>query len=93
MNAFLSSIGYNSWVLPALLLIPLLGAAVIWIRGAMVDLPAGADEFAAGGDDWPLNQVPGWMSVLVGAVASIMAQLTVANKRWSSKDMPSLPVM
>jgi NADH-quinone oxidoreductase subunit M len=29
MNAFLDSIGYNSWALPALLLIPLVGAAVI----------------------------------------------------------------
>src|SRR3954464_5000502 len=34
MSSFLSSIGYNHWVLPALLLIPLLGAAAIWIHGA-----------------------------------------------------------
>ena len=34
MNAFLSSIGYQSWVLPALLGIPVLGALVIWLQGA-----------------------------------------------------------
>lgn len=33
MNALLASISYNSWVLPALLLIPLLGAAAIWAQG------------------------------------------------------------
>ena len=48
MTGFLTSIGYERWVLSALLLIPLLGAAAIWIRGAMVDLPAGADEFTSG---------------------------------------------
>jgi NADH-quinone oxidoreductase subunit M len=35
MNALLSSIGYDSWVLTALLLVPTLGAAVIWVHGAM----------------------------------------------------------
>src|SRR6187200_4256 len=29
MASFLDSIGYNSWILPALLLIPLVGAAVV----------------------------------------------------------------
>ena len=32
MNAFLDSIGYQSWILPALLIIPLLGAAAIWVQ-------------------------------------------------------------
>ena len=48
MNGFLTSIGYQHWVLPALLLIPLLGAAAIWIRGALIELPGGADEVASG---------------------------------------------
>ena len=34
MLAFLGSIGYNSWVLPLLLALPLLGALAIWIHGA-----------------------------------------------------------
>jgi NADH-quinone oxidoreductase subunit M len=37
MNGFLTSISYQHWVLPALLLIPLLGAAAIWIHGAARD--------------------------------------------------------
>jgi len=36
MTAFLTSIGYQHWVLPALLIIPLIGAALIWSRGAAV---------------------------------------------------------
>ena len=31
MSAYLSSIGYERWVLPQLLLIPLVGAAIIWL--------------------------------------------------------------
>jgi NADH-quinone oxidoreductase subunit M len=34
MNDFLQSIGYGNWVLPALLLIPTVGALVIWGLGA-----------------------------------------------------------
>jgi NADH-quinone oxidoreductase subunit M len=47
MNALLTSIGYQHWVLPALLLIPLLGAAAIWIHGAARDIPDG-DEVLSG---------------------------------------------
>src|SRR5579884_4565833 len=46
MNAFLTSIGYNTWVLSALLVIPLAGAAVIWVRGAHAE--PGEDEVASG---------------------------------------------
>lgn len=35
MNSFLSSIGYNNWVLPALLIIPLIGAAVLLALGSV----------------------------------------------------------
>jgi len=34
MNAFLASIGYQRWILPVLLIVPLAGAAVIWFQGA-----------------------------------------------------------
>ncbi|HXT17810.1 MAG TPA: NADH-quinone oxidoreductase subunit M [Gemmatimonadaceae bacterium] len=46
MNAFLSSIGYQQWVLPALLVIPLAGAALIWAFGAKA--APGEDEVASG---------------------------------------------
>lgn len=52
MNALLTSIGYHHWVLPALLLIPLLGAAAIWIHGAMRATPPG-DEVASGAASAP----------------------------------------
>jgi NADH-quinone oxidoreductase subunit M len=35
MNAFLHSIGYQHWILPVLLAIPLLGAIAIWIQGSL----------------------------------------------------------
>ena len=35
MYEFLNSIGYNSWILPVLLFLPLAGAAGIWIHGAL----------------------------------------------------------
>ena len=50
MREFLESIGYMSWVLPALLVIPVVGAAIIWLlptprrRG----LAPGVDEIATG---------------------------------------------
>lgn len=34
MTDFLNSINYNAWILPALLIIPLVGALLIWIDGA-----------------------------------------------------------
>src|SRR3954471_5076229 len=35
MNDFLRSTGYASWILPALLIIPAVGAAIIWVHGAL----------------------------------------------------------
>ena len=43
MAAFLASLHYNAWILPALLLIPTVGALVVWVHGAV----AGQDEAAA----------------------------------------------
>ena len=36
MDAFLGSIGYESWILPALLIIPLLGAIALMVQGSML---------------------------------------------------------
>ena len=43
MAAFLASLNYNAWVLPALLLIPTIGALVVWAHGAI----AGQQESAS----------------------------------------------
>ena len=47
MNGFLTSIGYERWILPALLAIPLAGALIIWIQGALGGRRAGAAPNAA----------------------------------------------
>src|SRR5574338_505093 len=46
MNAFLTSIGYQAWVLPVLLVIPILGAIAIWVHGASAGRSAGASPEA-----------------------------------------------
>ena len=46
MNAFLTSIGYQVWVLPVLLAIPLLGAIAIWAHGAFGGRTVGASPEA-----------------------------------------------
>jgi NADH-quinone oxidoreductase subunit M len=43
MAAFLASLNYNAWILPALLIIPTLGALVVWAHGAI----AGQNEASA----------------------------------------------
>jgi NADH-quinone oxidoreductase subunit M len=48
MNDFLTTLHYNSWILPVLLLLPLLGAAVVWLHGRMSAVTtAGQGEDAA----------------------------------------------
>jgi NADH-quinone oxidoreductase subunit M len=92
MNAFLTSIGYQHWVLPALLLIPLLGAAAIWIRGAMVELPAGADEVATG-----MGSAARWIALIAFAVEFVVSvglwwSFDPAITAWQSVvDIPWIP--
>src|SRR5947208_1125262 len=54
MLAFLGSIGYERWTLPALLLIPTVGALVIWIHGAFRQSETG-DEVTSGAAAIPRN--------------------------------------
>jgi NADH-quinone oxidoreductase subunit M len=84
MIGFLTSIGYQHWVLPALLLIPLAGAAVIWIRGAAVELPAGTDEVASG-----VGAAPRWIALITFAVEFVVSlglwwSFDPANNGWQS---------
>jgi NADH-quinone oxidoreductase subunit M len=56
MNALLTSIGYQHWILGALLLIPVLGAVGIWIHGATnhpLGSAVGEDEIASGAASMP----------------------------------------
>ena len=48
MNAFLGSIGYNDWVLPALLVIPLFGAIALLVHSALARTTAVVDEDGPG---------------------------------------------
>jgi NADH-quinone oxidoreductase subunit M len=67
MNAFLTSIGYDTWILPALLAIPLVGAALIWARGAMRSAQPG-DEVVSGDASGPRM-----LALLVFAVEFIVS--------------------
>ena len=44
MPALLESFGYNSWVLPALLAIPLVGALAVWLHGATAGRRLGVEQ-------------------------------------------------
>jgi len=46
MNAFLASIGYDRWILPALLAIPIAGAVLFWLQGATGGRSCGAHSSA-----------------------------------------------
>ena len=48
MNDFLQSIGYGSWILPALLIIPVIGALAIWGLGARASSATADDEVLSG---------------------------------------------
>ena len=91
MNDFLTSIGYQHWVLPALLGIPVLGAALIWLRGAMTTIPAG-DEIASG-----VAAAPRMIALLTFAVEFVVSiglwwSFDPANAAWQSViDIPWIP--
>jgi NADH-quinone oxidoreductase subunit M len=57
MTAFLDSIGYNGWVLPALLIIPLVGAVIMLVLPARDTAGAGVESPAA-------RQVAFWFFML-----------------------------
>src|SRR5947208_1413010 len=78
MNEFLESIGYMNWVLPALLAIPVVGAAVIWLtptprrRG----VAPGSDEIAAG-----IASAPRWIAFI-----TLLVEFIVSIGLWWSFD-------
>src|SRR5512132_2561308 len=91
MSSFLTSIGYQLWILPLLLAIPVFGAAVIWIHGAMRDLPR-KDEVVSG-----TAQFPRMVALFTFAVEFVVSlglwwSFNPANNAWQSVvDFPWIP--
>src|SRR5690349_10193409 len=91
MNDFLTSIGYQHWILPALLGIPLVGALLIWVRGAMTTIPAG-DEVASG-----VASAPRMLALATFAIEFVVSiglwwSFDPANAAWQSVvDIPWIP--
>jgi NADH-quinone oxidoreductase subunit M len=87
VQTFLESIGYNTWVLPALLLIPLLGAVVILV------LPA-RDPAQTGGVETPAaRQLAFWFFLLEFVVSlGLWWSYNPADPGWqASIDMAWIP--
>jgi NADH-quinone oxidoreductase subunit M len=87
MASFLESIGYNGWVLPALLIIPLVGAL------ALLALPA-RDQGAGGGVENPAaRQIALWFFVLEFVVSlGLWWSYNPADSGWqASIDMAWIP--
>jgi len=88
MTAFLDSIGYNNWVLPALLVIPVVGAIVVLL------LPTRETAEGATGVESPAaGQVAFWFFVLEFIVSlGLWWSYNPAEKGWqASIDMAWIP--
>jgi NADH-quinone oxidoreductase subunit M len=86
MASLLESIGYNSWVLPALLLIPLIGAVVL------LALPAG-EQAGSGVENPAARQIALWFFVLEFLVSlGLWWSYDPTNSGWqASIDMAWIP--
>ena len=87
MASLLESIGYNSWVLPALLLIPLIGAVVL------LALPARGQGADGGVENPVVRQLAFWLFVLEFLVSlGLWWSYDPANSGWqASIDMAWIP--
>src|ERR1041384_7451946 len=90
MNALLTSIGYQGWILPALLIIPLLGAAAIWLQGRGKSAADSlSDEVASGAASSPRS-----LALITFAIEFIVSlglwwSFDPANAGWQAVfDMP-----
>lgn len=103
MAALLNSIGYDGWILPALLLLPLVGAVVLWMHGATGTrrearvtgeaLVTPADEVLSGRAAWP--RAAALLIFGLEFVLSLGLWFTFdpANSAWQSRfQMPWIPV-
>ena len=83
MSSFLTSIGYQLWILPLLLAIPVFGAAVIWIHGAMRDLPR-EDEVVSGAAQFPRMVALFTFAVEFVVSLGLWWSFNPANNAWQS---------
>jgi len=81
MNALLASIGYERWVLPALLLVPVIGAVIIWVHGALRD--SRRDAAVA---DSPVDEVASGVVTTPRAIAlwTFVAEFVISLGLWWS---------
>ncbi|HEX5436862.1 MAG TPA: NADH-quinone oxidoreductase subunit M [Gemmatimonadaceae bacterium] len=80
MHAFLTSIDYNSWILPALLLIPLVGMVVILVAGR----PAGSRHEAVNGTAGAQDEMAAGRSVRWIALITFLVEFVVSLGLWWS---------
>jgi NADH-quinone oxidoreductase subunit M len=82
MRDFLLSIGYNSWILPALLVIPLLGALAILAGGRR---PEGEDEVVSGGANMPRSLAAVIFAIELVLSAGLWWAFDPATKGWQQR--------
>ena len=91
MNAFLASIGYQRWILPVLLIIPLAGAAVIWFQGARRK-GADGDEVVNGTASSPRGIALLTFAIEFAVSIGLWWSFDPANAAWQSViDTPWIP--
>jgi NADH-quinone oxidoreductase subunit M len=87
MAAFLDSIGYNNWVLPALLIIPLIGALLVLLT------PVRAGTEASNVESPAARQIAFWLFVMEFLVSlGLWWSFSPGNTGWqASFDVPWIP--
>ena len=86
MAAFLDSIGYNNWVLPALLIIPLIGSILVLLAPVRTTDGTGVESPAA-------RQIAFWLFILEFIVSlGLWWSFNPSNTGWqASVDLPWIP--
>lgn len=103
MTGLLNSIGYDSWILPVLLLLPLVGAVVLWMHGAAAKgrdarvtgeaLVTVTDEVLDGRAAWPRRAALAFFAVEFVLSLGLWFTFDPANAGWQSRfEMPWIPV-
>lgn len=91
MNAFLTSIGYQTWILPVLLGLPIVGAGAVWAQGAAAGKPQG-DEVASGAAGGARNIALLFFAAEFLVSVGLWWSFDPANPAWQSVvDFPWIP--
>ena len=88
MTDFLNGIHYNSWILPALLIIPVIGALLVWAHGASRSSLEDADANAG-----PARQITFWTLAIEFVVScGLWWSFTPGVAGWQAGiDLPWIP--